>query len=559
MNELQRIPIEKIVESKTNPRHIFDSEPLKELSASILKSGVQVPITVRPLGDKYEIVFGARRTRASKLAGLKDVPAYVREMDAEEAALLQLIEYFHHEGIDPMAEAEALVALQKKGKFDLATLSDRTGKPRWYVAERLQLPNLIPSIRKVIQNLTIGATLEAAKLPAETQKELFEWMEGKIYYDSTVLSKKEVKEFIERALMLNLSSAPFKPSDEKLLSKAGACTVCPKCTAAHQDLFGDLKESARCLDGTCYKLKVAAHIALKQKEADDEGTPLLKLSDSYSNTPAGTIERSGYQEASAKKANAVGIMVDGPRAGKIVHVEMTEHQAETAKARSTGEPSEAQRRSRYNRRMQIFSTKVEAGVRAGLAQQLLTKVNTVSEEDLRIIGRWIVREKLGYDARPHKEFLGMKSLAVDGLKSHQVIRLLLALAIADKERIIDPSFSRPSAPMLAILEKHYKLDRVAITKAVETELEPMKPKPFKPAEKPKKPVPEKKAEKQSGVCQVCGCTESTPCTLRSDGSKPFYCSWTDNTKTLCNKPACIKAAKVAEKSAPKKKTKKTKK
>ena len=204
-------------------------------------------------------------------------------------------------------------------------------------------------------------------------------------------------------------------------------------------------------------------------------------------------------------------------------------------------------------------------MRSRLVAELFTKVKTVTEGDLRTIARWITKNHLGYNHKPFFEFLKVKAFNVDGLNSHQLVRLMLGLAIADKERIIDPLSGRPSMPMLANLEKVYKLGRDRITKEVETDLEAMKPKPFKPAEKPKKEASgliQKESRVQSGVCRICGCTESTPCIISGES-----CWWVDKTKTLCSNPKCTFAAPAegklkskpkaaAKKQSPKKKTKK---
>ena len=117
VSAMQDIPLLHIQESKTNPRRLFDETKLTELAANIRQHGVLQPVLVRPLpgGDAgfYELVAGARRYRASKLAGRETIPATVRELTDTECLELQLIENLQRADVHELDEARGYAALMQ--------------------------------------------------------------------------------------------------------------------------------------------------------------------------------------------------------------------------------------------------------------------------------------------------------------------------------------------------------------------------------------------------------------------------------------------------------------
>ena len=104
-NEVVYLKIEDIIPNKFQPREIFDETGLDELSDSIKEHGVIQPVIVRPMGDKYELIAGERRCKASSLAGLTTIPAIVREMDDRESAKVSLLENLQRKNLSPIEEA----------------------------------------------------------------------------------------------------------------------------------------------------------------------------------------------------------------------------------------------------------------------------------------------------------------------------------------------------------------------------------------------------------------------------------------------------------------------
>src|SRR5581483_8509360 len=147
------IALKEIELPKENTRREFDEAKLKGLAESIRQDGVWQPILVRELdkskanGVKYKIVFGERRYRAAKLAGLKEIPARVKAMDDEESLGAQIVENLQREEIHPLDEADGLLRLKELKKLGVPDLAQRVAKDARYVARRLALTNLIEEAR----------------------------------------------------------------------------------------------------------------------------------------------------------------------------------------------------------------------------------------------------------------------------------------------------------------------------------------------------------------------------------------------------------------------------
>lgn len=496
MNEqvIKLLPVSHLVESKTNPRTSFDQESLKEISVSIAERGLDKPLDVRPLGAGYEIVDGARRFRGAKMAGLTEIACIVQERSDEEVVETQAIDFLHKENLKPLEEVEALARLQKLNKWDVAMIAERTSKDRSHVTKMLQLVKLIPAGKALLEkeNISVGGAVEICGLPEASQTKCVAMVKGQLWRDRNFVSQQTIHHFIEEDIYLDLSAASFKLSDEKLIPKAGACTVCPKNTQTTPDLFGTTKKgNGHCLDGKCFAEKCQATIAIKLKEAEDQGRTLIKIREKYENH-AGAIGTQNYDRASGKQANAEGIMVDGLQAGSTIKIRLSDRQTgHSVGSRGSTPLSDSERKERYNRRMQIFHNKIEQDVRIRLLKEIFHRVKSVTEEDLRLIVRWALDGD--FDKPLLTEMLDMKDLDREAMKGHQLMRVLLGIVLTDTETIKDPSFHhQPGDDNFAELVKRYDIDRKGLTKAVAVSMESMKPKPFKPTPKADK----KKAQKK---------------------------------------------------------------
>ncbi|KRM60990.1 plasmid partition ParB protein [Paucilactobacillus vaccinostercus DSM 20634] len=152
---VQEISISEIRPNPYQPRRIFDTKALKELAASIEKSGVFQPIILRQPDKKlkrYEIIAGERRFRASKLAKKLTIPAIVRETNDEEMMEVAVLENLQREDLTPLEEAQAYDTLMEKLSLTQAEVAKRLGKSRPYIANYLRLLGLPKMIKDMLQD-----------------------------------------------------------------------------------------------------------------------------------------------------------------------------------------------------------------------------------------------------------------------------------------------------------------------------------------------------------------------------------------------------------------------
>lgn len=142
-SSLLMIPLDRISANPEQPRKAFDEEKLKELSDSIRAQGVIQPILVKPLPQGgYQIVAGERRFRASKLAGLKEIPAIVRNLSDEAVIVMALIENIQRHDLNPVEEAKALQRLVEEFYITHQKVAEMVGKSRVSVTNALRLLSL---------------------------------------------------------------------------------------------------------------------------------------------------------------------------------------------------------------------------------------------------------------------------------------------------------------------------------------------------------------------------------------------------------------------------------
>jgi len=156
MQSVQKISPESIVPNPYQPRKTFNDESLQELAASISEFGIIQPLLVRRQGETYELVAGERRLRASRLAGLTEIPVIVRELDNQEMAELAMIENLQREDLHFLEEAEGYQHLIASFSFTQEELARRVGKNQSTIANKLRLLKLDSQVRQAVvgQNLT---------------------------------------------------------------------------------------------------------------------------------------------------------------------------------------------------------------------------------------------------------------------------------------------------------------------------------------------------------------------------------------------------------------------
>jgi len=173
---IAEINLNKIEINPFQPRSDFDEMLLRELSESIKSQGVIQPVTVRKMGyDKYQLISGERRLRASKMAGLGKIPAYIRVADDEQMLEMALIENIHRKDLNAIEVAISYKRLQEELNLTQEKLSEKIGKNRSTITNFLRLLKLPPTIQVALRDELISMGHARALLPLEnktTQKRI---------------------------------------------------------------------------------------------------------------------------------------------------------------------------------------------------------------------------------------------------------------------------------------------------------------------------------------------------------------------------------------------------
>ena len=163
--------------SSYNPRKHFDETSLAELAESIRQQGVLQPVGVRPIADnRFEIVFGERRYRASVMADLEVIPAIVMDITDETAEEMAVTENLQRKDVTPIEEANAYQRLIESGRHDVQSLAVQFGKNESYIRTRLKFISLIPEIASLLEKdeITISVATEICRYGEDIQREVYE-------------------------------------------------------------------------------------------------------------------------------------------------------------------------------------------------------------------------------------------------------------------------------------------------------------------------------------------------------------------------------------------------
>lgn len=197
--------LSEIVPNRAQPRKQFDEDALAELADSIAQHGVIQPLLVRPLADgTYQLVAGERRWRASRMAGLTEVPVTVREMTDKEAAQLALIENLQREDLNPMEEANGYRTLMEQYELTQEETARVVNKSRPAVANALRLLNLPTAVAGLVESGRLSAGHARTVLAFETEEE-----------QTAAAEEAVAKGLSVRELERMAKNAKKKPAEEK--------------------------------------------------------------------------------------------------------------------------------------------------------------------------------------------------------------------------------------------------------------------------------------------------------------------------------------------------------
>ena len=172
---VRQIPIAQIGVNPDQPRKTFTPEDLADLSASIKEKGVLQPILLRSVKNRpysYEIVAGERRYRASKMAGLVEIPALVKNLADNNAMEIALIENVQRENLNPIEEAAGYVNLMNKCNYTIGDVSNLIGKSESYIRNLVRLNGLPTSVKKMVEQGEISASHARAIAVAEDPEKM---------------------------------------------------------------------------------------------------------------------------------------------------------------------------------------------------------------------------------------------------------------------------------------------------------------------------------------------------------------------------------------------------
>ena len=156
-DEIKMVKIDELRSNPYQPRKVFDETALQELAASIKEHGVFQPIIIKKSIKGYEIIAGERRVKASKLAGLDEIPAIIRDFSDDEMMEIALLENLQRENLNAIEEANAYKKLLETLELTQEQLSNRLGKSRSHITNMIGLLNLPEEVQKLLSSKEISA------------------------------------------------------------------------------------------------------------------------------------------------------------------------------------------------------------------------------------------------------------------------------------------------------------------------------------------------------------------------------------------------------------------
>ena len=169
-NEVVYLYLDDIIPNRFQPRQVFDEKALKELAVSIKEHGVIQPIIVRNIGNKYEIIAGERRYKASALAGLTKIPAIVRNLDDKESSKVALLENLQRKNLNPIEEARTYQKILELDQMTQEELAKTMGKSQSAVANKLRLLSLSDDVQDALLKEKISERHARALLAVDNQE-----------------------------------------------------------------------------------------------------------------------------------------------------------------------------------------------------------------------------------------------------------------------------------------------------------------------------------------------------------------------------------------------------
>lgn len=212
--EVRYIKVDKIRPNPYQPRKFFEQTALEELASSIKEHGLMQPITVRVIGDTYQLIAGERRLKASKLIGLEEIPSVITEVNNKDSAVLALIENLQREDLNFIEESQAYYDIMKDHGYTQQQLAKSIGKNQSTVANKLRLLKLSGEVIKRILENNLSERHARALLRLPDKKTQLKALNAIIDKD---LNVKRTEEMIDKILIsLTQENKIKKEHDQKV-------------------------------------------------------------------------------------------------------------------------------------------------------------------------------------------------------------------------------------------------------------------------------------------------------------------------------------------------------
>ena len=206
--------------SQAERRARFDKIALADLTKSVKKHGVLVPVIVRPVNGHFDLVAGERRYLAAKGAGVTTINADVRTLTDEQVLEIQLIENLQRQDLHELAEAEGYEALQRDHGHSAEQIAGKVGKSKAYVYARMKLLAMCEDARKAFYegSLTSSTALLIARIPGDEQQQRALKQITEKDYAGRSMGYRDAARYVHETFMLKLSDAPFPREDATLIT-----------------------------------------------------------------------------------------------------------------------------------------------------------------------------------------------------------------------------------------------------------------------------------------------------------------------------------------------------
>jgi ParB family chromosome partitioning protein len=253
------------------------------------------------------------------IAGVKTIPAMVRDLTDSQVLEIQTIENIQREDVHPLDEALGYKMLMEQAGYDVVTIAAKVGKHVSYIYQRMKLAELVPAAQKAFfdEKITASHAIHIARLQPQDQAEALRYCTEP--HGSTV---RQLAEWIERTIHLDLHSAAFKKDDPTLVPEAGSCVQCPKRTGFNEDLFPDIKKKDTCTDHVCFHKKMGTFLDRCRAQLKAEDKEFIEITDGYFSADKKILHRGQWSTAGNKKCKyfKIGLVVEGHEIGSQLKI-----------------------------------------------------------------------------------------------------------------------------------------------------------------------------------------------------------------------------------------------